>query len=74
MFGYTGDPVELDVLDSKGRGLSVDRREARRSRKRERKLHEILEREAMKFSHSVQFNAVPDWSSNYISYSNLKKL
>jgi phosphate transporter len=30
--------------------------------------------EKMKFSHSVQFNAVPDWSSNYIAYSNLKKL
>ena len=28
----------------------------------------------MKFSHSVQFNAVPDWSSHYIAYSNLKKL
>ncbi|KZF19878.1 SPX-domain-containing protein [Xylona heveae TC161] len=28
----------------------------------------------MKFSHSIQFNAVPDWSNNYISYSNLKKL
>jgi len=28
----------------------------------------------MKFSHSIQFNAVPDWSSNYIAYSNLKKL
>ncbi len=28
----------------------------------------------MKFSHSIQFNAVPDWSSRYISYSNLKKL
>ncbi|KAK5018312.1 low-affinity phosphate transporter [Cryomyces antarcticus] len=28
----------------------------------------------MKFSHSIQFNAVPDWSSHYISYSNLKKL
>ena len=28
----------------------------------------------MKFSHSVQFNAVPEWSSHYISYSNLKKL
>ncbi|KAF2866162.1 SPX domain-containing protein [Massariosphaeria phaeospora] len=28
----------------------------------------------MKFSHSLQFNAVPDWSSNYIAYSNLKKL
>lgn len=28
----------------------------------------------MKFSHSIQFNAVPEWSSNYIAYSNLKKL
>lgn len=28
----------------------------------------------MKFSHSLQFNAVPDWSGNYIAYSNLKKL
>ncbi|PSR85628.1 SPX domain-domain-containing protein [Coniella lustricola] len=28
----------------------------------------------MKFSHSIQFNAVPDWSSHYIAYSNLKKV
>lgn len=28
----------------------------------------------MKFSHSLRFNAVPDWSSHYIAYSNLKKL
>ena len=28
----------------------------------------------MKFSHSLQFNAVPEWSSKYISYSQLKKL
>ncbi|EEH05953.1 SPX domain-containing protein [Histoplasma capsulatum G186AR] len=28
----------------------------------------------MKFSHSIQFNAVPDWSNYYIAYSNLKKL
>ncbi|RKF59300.1 putative transporter C3B8.04c [Erysiphe neolycopersici] len=28
----------------------------------------------MKFSHSIQFNAVPEWSSQYIAYSNLKKL
>ena len=28
----------------------------------------------MKFSHSLQFNAVPDWSNQYIAYSNLKKL
>ncbi|CAK7564519.1 MAG: low-affinity phosphate transporter [Sporothrix epigloea] len=30
--------------------------------------------DAMKFSHSIQFNAVPDWSTHYIAYSNLKKL
>ncbi|KAG7758016.1 hypothetical protein KL911_000992 [Ogataea haglerorum] len=28
----------------------------------------------MKFSHSLQFNAVPEWSSKYINYSGLKKL
>ncbi|OOF97207.1 hypothetical protein ASPCADRAFT_206030 [Aspergillus carbonarius ITEM 5010] len=28
----------------------------------------------MKFSHSLQFNAVPDWSAYYLAYSNLKKL
>lgn len=28
----------------------------------------------MKFSHSIQFNAVQEWSSHYIAYSNLKKL
>lgn len=28
----------------------------------------------MKFSHSLQFNSVPEWSSKYIAYSQLKKL
>ncbi|CCG84198.1 protein of unknown function [Taphrina deformans PYCC 5710] len=28
----------------------------------------------MKFSHSLQFNAVPEWADNYLAYSNLKKL
>ncbi|KAI9754618.1 MAG: low-affinity phosphate transporter [Lichina confinis] len=28
----------------------------------------------MKFSRSIQFNAVPDWSDHYLAYSNLKKL
>ncbi|PCH04667.1 Sodium/sulfate symporter [Penicillium occitanis (nom. inval.)] len=28
----------------------------------------------MKFSHSLQFNSVPDWSAYYIAYDNLKKL
>ncbi|KAL2376733.1 hypothetical protein RJZ90_007293 [Blastomyces dermatitidis] len=33
-----------------------------------------VDNDIMKFSHSIQFNAVPDWSSSYIAYSNLKKL
>lgn len=41
--------------------------------RRRAKLLYLLEDE-MKFSHSIQFNAVPEWSSSYISYSNLKKL
>lgn len=52
-------------------GFRVTRESAR---KREEKLRRLLEDIEMKFSHSIQFNAVPDWSSNYISYSNLKKL
>lgn len=28
----------------------------------------------MKFAHSIQFNAVPEWSAHYIAYSNLKKM
>ncbi|KAI9319000.1 Sodium:sulfate symporter transmembrane region-domain-containing protein [Dichotomocladium elegans] len=28
----------------------------------------------MKFSHQLQFNAVPDWTEYYVPYSNLKKL
>lgn len=44
--------------------------QAKRAEKRRRLDHE----DDMKFSHSIQFNAVPDWSSKYIAYSNLKKL
>ncbi|QHS75913.1 Pho91p [Saccharomyces paradoxus] len=28
----------------------------------------------MKFSHSLQFNSVPEWSTKYLAYSQLKKL
>jgi hypothetical protein len=52
---------------------TVDREEARARRRRD-KLERLLEADEMKFSHSIQFNAVPDWSSHYIAYSNLKKL
>ncbi|KAI6863241.1 SPX domain-containing protein [Hortaea werneckii] len=47
--------------------------EAESKLKRREKVCRLLETE-MKFSHSIQFNAVPDWSSYYINYSNLKKL
>ncbi|KAH8157456.1 hypothetical protein CIB48_g10793 [Xylaria polymorpha] len=42
--------------------------------RREAKKRWLDEQDEMKFSHSIQFNAVPDWSSHYIAYSNLKKL
>ena len=41
---------------------------------RTRTVHDLEPAVKMKFSHSIQFNAVPDWSANYIAYSNLKKL
>ncbi|KAK3943555.1 Low-affinity phosphate transporter PHO91 [Diplogelasinospora grovesii] len=44
------------------------------SEKRAEKRRRLDEQDEMKFSHSIQFNAVPDWSSHYIAYSNLKKL
>ncbi len=66
--------IELQDL---GAALSKNehaRRQVKRAQKREQKLQRLLEEDEMKFSHSIQFNAVPDWSSHYISYSNLKKL
>ncbi|KAG8531123.1 uncharacterized protein KY384_004480 [Bacidia gigantensis] len=49
-------------------------RSIRHSQRAERVLLSLERGENMKFSHSIQFNAVPDWSGNYINYSNLKKL
>ena len=69
-----GSSIELDQLDRKGKSDALVNREIRKAHKKNKKLQELIEREEMKFSHSVQFNAVPDWSSHYISYSNLKKL
>ncbi|KAL9113223.1 MAG: hypothetical protein Q9227_002558 [Pyrenula ochraceoflavens] len=72
------EDLELDVLPSgKSQPRTVERSgaKARREHKRFLKLCALAhEAEEMKFSHSIQFNAVPDWSSNYIAYSNLKKL
>lgn len=49
-------------------------KEERRDSRRDEKRRWLEEQDEMKFSHSIQFNAVPDWSSHYIAYSNLKKL
>lgn len=72
------EPIELATFApriSDHHQLEVeDRHQHTRHQKRERKLHRLLEKEEMKFSHSIQFNSVPDWSGHYISYSNLKKL
>jgi hypothetical protein len=53
---------------------ATEDRERRRQEKRTLKREWLETRDEMKFSHSIQFNAVPDWSSHYIAYSNLKKL
>ncbi|KAF3070739.1 putative transporter C3B8.04c [Daldinia childiae] len=62
----SGEAYELQQLPSA--------REQRQKAKRDEKRRWLDEQDEMKFSHSIQFNAVPDWSSHYIAYSNLKKL
>lgn len=67
------DFEEFELADYAGvqdREEKLAGREARRSEK----IRKLDEQDDMKFSHSIQFNAVPDWSSHYIAYSNLKKL
>lgn len=70
------NPIELVDLVGSESAYCDDgrRREAARREKSQQKYRQILKREAMKFSHSVQFNSVPEWTSHYINYSNLKKL
>ncbi|KAG5662235.1 hypothetical protein KAF25_004474 [Fusarium avenaceum] len=63
----------VDYLPIKARQDAANR-ESRRRAKRDEKRRWLDEQDEMKFSHSIQFNAVPDWSSHYIAYSNLKKL
>ena len=71
----TPEAVELHPLPASHKARPALNDHARRkAKKRLDKLESLAEAEEMKFSHSIQFNAVPDWSSNYISYSNLKKL
>lgn len=55
-------------------GRDLESRAAKRAERRADKVQRLDEADNMKFSHSIQFNAVPDWSSHYIAYSNLKKL
>ncbi|KAF4335567.1 multidrug resistance 1 2 3 (p glyco 1 2 3) [Fusarium beomiforme] len=63
----------VDYPPIQARRVAEDR-ETRRQAKRDEKRRWLEEQDEMKFSHSIQFNAVPDWSSHYIAYSNLKKL
>ncbi|KFA50504.1 hypothetical protein S40293_03033 [Stachybotrys chartarum IBT 40293] len=65
---------ELSDLKSNREHDEADSREERRRIKRSEKRQWLEQQDEMKFSHSIQFNAVPDWSSHYIAYSNLKKL
>ncbi|KKA29554.1 hypothetical protein TD95_001662, partial [Thielaviopsis punctulata] len=67
---YT-ETVELTPLNTHSRDPV---RAARYQQKRRDKKQRLLKLDEMRFSHSIQFNAVPDWSSHYIAYSNLKKL
>ena len=70
----TVEQYELgDYVDIRASRRRRDR-EARQQEKRREKLEQLDQQDEMKFSHSIQFNAVPDWSSQYLAYSNLKKL
>ncbi|KAL5624235.1 hypothetical protein BROUX41_004295 [Berkeleyomyces rouxiae] len=69
---YTDD-VELAPLDFR-RETQPSPRQVLQEQKRRDKKQRLLQNDEMRFSHSIQFNAVPDWSSHYIAYSNLKKL
>ncbi|KAL1835920.1 hypothetical protein VTJ49DRAFT_5888 [Mycothermus thermophilus] len=53
---------------------SVRERQRKYAIKSAEKRRWLEEQDEMKFSHSLQFNAVPDWSNHYIAYSALKKL
>ena len=69
-----GQTFELQELARRGENSQPEyRAESTRARKRREKLEQLREADEMKFSHSLQFNAVPDWSNHYIAYSNLKK-
>lgn len=64
---------ELHELPREENSHPVRAQESKWERKRRTKLQQLREADEMKFSHSLQFNAVPDWSNHYVAYSNLKK-
>ena len=69
-------PIELQGYiwkDRKAKACATSLEE-KGKQKAEHQLQARFPNDNMKFSHSIQFNAVPDWSSHYIAYSNLKKL
>ncbi|KAI9892758.1 MAG: low-affinity phosphate transporter [Vezdaea aestivalis] len=66
--------IELQDLPRVSAQRAANQRSLRRDTKRIQQLQELEKLDEMKFSHSIQFNAVSEWSPNYISYSNLKKL
>ena len=68
------EPEEYELHDYDKATQQAELQRSRREEKRAEKRRRLEEADEMKFSHSIQFNAVPDWSSHYISYSNLKKL
>lgn len=57
--------IELNDLQPLSEALINDKDIAKRIRNR---------LNVMKFSHSLHFNAVPEWASKYINYSSLKKI
>ena len=69
----SSDEYELadfrDITEQAQRRNTLDRTLPRPSKRRW--IDDYL---TMKFSHSILFNSVPDWSSHYLAYSNLKKL
>jgi len=68
------EPEEYELVEYDKATQEAELRLSRTEDKRTEKRRKLEEADEMKFSHSIQFNAVPDWSSHYISYSNLKKL
>ncbi|EEY16942.1 inorganic phosphate transporter PHO87 [Verticillium alfalfae VaMs.102] len=71
---FDDDEFELVNYQPIQHRRQLEAQQARRDEKRFEKRLWLQAQDDMKFSHSIQFNAVPDWSSHYVAYSNLKKL